>query len=282
MVRQRIARGVDREERVTWDDYLMIILAIVSLAILIVESAFAYTLDAESQRALVRADLAIVAVFAVEYLLRLLRAPRKLNFVLSNWYDLLGMIPVSHPMLRGFRLFRLLRIVVLTSRFVRATNRTFGEMTVEAVARRYHEVIVQAIGDRLLIRSLDVLEGPLGRSHLPATLGASLSEQKEELRKMIRKSLEHVPVVRRLVRLPYSDEILLAMESVSLEVVTGILQSDEINETVQNTMLSSLDELRRAVRQKEEEEEQAQAERKEQAQAQEERKEGKDRSREEH
>lgn len=242
----------DREERVTWDDWLMIFLALASLGILIAQSAFVWALDPEQQRILILADLGIVAVFFVEFMVRLFRAPRKLRFIAGNWYDIIGMIPVAHPMLRGFRLLRLLRIAVLTSRFVRATNRTFGEMTVEALAGRYRDILVQAIGDQLILQSLDVLEGPLGRSRLPATVGGTLSARREDLRAVVRRSLQSMPVVRRLVRLPGSDEILLAMENVALEVVVGILESEEVNRTVQASILSGVHELRRSVKQKEE------------------------------
>ncbi len=241
-----------REERVTWDDWVMLVLAVLSLAILIAESAFEWALDPGQKRALILADLAIVGVFIIEFLGRLIRAPRKWRFIVSNWYDIIGMIPVSHPMLRSFRLLRLLRILVITSRFVRATNRTFGEMTVEAIAGRYRDILVEAIGDRLILQSLDMLEGPLGRSRLPATVGATLSHRREDLRALVQRSLQGIPVVRRMVRLPWSNEILLAMENVSLEVIVGVLESEEVNRTIQQSILSGLHELRRSVREKEE------------------------------
>ncbi len=244
-------RKQSREERVTWDDWLMVVLAVASLAILIVEGAFDWALEPGHRRALLMADLAIVGVFVVEFAVRLARAPKKLGFIVSNWYDIVGMIPVSHPMLRSFRLLRLLRIVVITSRFVRATNRTFGEMTVEAIASRYRDILVQAIGDQLILQSLDVLEGPLGRSRLPATVGATLSHRREDLREAVKRGLQNIPVVRRMVRLRWSNDILQAMENVSLEVVVGVLESDEVNRTIQQSILSGLEELRRSVRDKE-------------------------------
>lgn len=56
-----------------------------------------------------RLDLGLIVYFAVEYSIRLWRAPDKKQFVLKNWFDLLAMIPVNS----GFRFMRLLRLLRL-------------------------------------------------------------------------------------------------------------------------------------------------------------------------
>lgn len=58
---------------------------------------------------LMRLDLVLIVFFAIEYVVRLWRAPEKKKFILSNWLDLLAMIPVS----TGFRFIRLLRLLRL-------------------------------------------------------------------------------------------------------------------------------------------------------------------------
>ncbi len=245
---QETEKTPNAKRRVGWNDWLMVFLAILSLVILIVESAFGRGIDPAHRRILFIADLAIVGIFILEFSIRLGRAQRKWHFVLSHWYDVIGMIPVGHPMFRSFRLLRILRIVVITSRFVRATNRTFGEMTVEALASRYRDALVGAIGNQIILQSLDFIEPPLVRTRLPSIVGATLASRKEDLSAAVRESIQGRPIMRKLVRLPWSNEILGALEDVSLEVVVGVLESDEINSTVQQAVASALDEIRRSVR----------------------------------
>ncbi len=58
-------------------------------------------------------DLALIAFLMLEYAVRLWRAKRKREFVVSNWFDLVAMIPIDHYfyLARFMRIIRLIRIV---------------------------------------------------------------------------------------------------------------------------------------------------------------------------
>ena len=79
--------------------------------------------SAETTRWIIRTDIAICAIFAVEFAWRWRRNGWAWGYLGRNWYEIIGMIPLSEPALRGFRLFRILRILVLLSRFGRAADR---------------------------------------------------------------------------------------------------------------------------------------------------------------
>lgn len=92
-------------------DVAMVVLAVLSIGILFAEE-FAL-LTPGQQTMLLYLDLGIVAVFWAEYLWRYRAAPNKRAFVLANWYDLPGMVPILPGMeaFGGTRFFRLLRIL---------------------------------------------------------------------------------------------------------------------------------------------------------------------------
>jgi voltage-gated potassium channel len=57
-------------------------------------------------------DYALIAVFGIEYLIRLMLAQNKLRFISKNWFDLVALMPVdSHFLL--IRLLRILRLIRL-------------------------------------------------------------------------------------------------------------------------------------------------------------------------
>ncbi|MED4781429.1 ion transporter [Brevibacillus choshinensis] len=58
-------------------------------------------------------DLGLISFLVVEYLVRLLRAKDKRKFIISNWFDLVAMIPLDHYfyLARFMRVMRLIRIL---------------------------------------------------------------------------------------------------------------------------------------------------------------------------
>src|SRR3546814_8727240 len=78
-------------------------------------------------------DYAICALFAVEFLWRWGRSGEGWRFPARYWYEVLGMIPVSHP---AFRSFRLLRIVIVLARLGRAADRAFGDREIGGASGR--------------------------------------------------------------------------------------------------------------------------------------------------
>jgi voltage-gated potassium channel len=118
-----------------WRDVVMVALAFVSIAILVVE--WQVDLSPERERQLLYLDLAIVAIFWIEYLGRLRAHKDRWAFVRANWYELPGMVPILPGMqgygaVRLFRLLRILRILRLVGalrrfdRFERAFDRYVG------------------------------------------------------------------------------------------------------------------------------------------------------------
>lgn len=65
-------------------------------------------------RRLALVDLGFVAIFALEFVVRLYRAPDRGRFFRDNWFDLLGLVPIyaeSLAWLRAARVLRILRVL---------------------------------------------------------------------------------------------------------------------------------------------------------------------------
>src|SRR5688572_7062262 len=101
----------DRMRLVDPLDWAMLALAVLSVGLLCYE----FWGDAsELWRArIVAADFVICGIFAVEFGVRWRRERWARSYLWRNWYEVLGMIPLAHPALRGLRLLRVVRIVVL-------------------------------------------------------------------------------------------------------------------------------------------------------------------------
>ncbi len=93
-----------------WDTLMVLLLAFSVAVVFWYES----TEDDAIRRAIEWIDLALVAFFAVEWLVRVVRAPHPSRKALSNSWELLGMVPLLAPVpgfLRALRLLRMVRIL---------------------------------------------------------------------------------------------------------------------------------------------------------------------------
>jgi voltage-gated potassium channel len=247
------ATSRDRQERVTWIDWVMLALAVLTLSLLIAEQTFSgfFQEHPDLRRWLIIADTSVCGVFLVEFLARMRRASDRWGYVKSRWYEVLGMIPISHPFFRAFRFLRILRILVISSRFVRATNRTFGEMAFEATVGRFRDNLVDLIGDAITLRSLSVIEPPLVRSRFADRVGDAMEARRPEIRALVRDAMNRVPGGRGLMRMGIFQKMVAAAETAAVDAVIETLQSDELNQIVQEATRNILDEMRAKIEERE-------------------------------
>ncbi len=227
-------------------DWLMLVLAIVSVGLLAWETWWDVT---DLQRTWVlRVDLIICAIFAVEFLLRWRVSGWRRDFVWRNWYEILGMIPVAHPAIRGFRLFRVIRIIVLLARFGRAADRAFGEAITRRVLSHFTTVIVDTIKRPITVAVLEEVGHVLARGHYTRNIARALEENQYELRTMIQEKLRQDPQAGRLSRLPYYDEIVQGVIDSAMRVIEQVLHDPRTDELVADMLRENLEQLRGEIR----------------------------------
>lgn len=176
-----------RLQRINSIDWIMLALALVSIVLLGYESWGPMT-DAERAEILL-ADDVICAIFALEFAWRWRAAQWKAEFLVRNWYEIVGMIPVAHPAIRGFRLFRIIRIVVLLSRFGSAADRALGEDFTYLLVNRFRDTIVGSISGAVTVAVLDEVSAVLTQGTYTRSISRALSENQTEVRAMILEKL---------------------------------------------------------------------------------------------
>ena len=173
-------------------DIVMLVLAVLSVALL--TYVLLGDVPAGTARVVFAADTAICGVFLVEFLWRWRTARWDRRFPLRHWYEVLGMIPIAHPALRGLRL---LRVVVLLFRLARATDRVFGEKATQRFVERFSRPIVTAIKQPITIAVLDRWPKCSKRDAI-RNIAHSVDEHRELLRDIVGESEER-PAAGRFV-----------------------------------------------------------------------------------
>lgn len=230
-------------------DVLMLLLALFSVGLLGWEFWGDVT---ETQRKwILRIDLAICALFAVEFGWRWREQRWARDYVLRNWYEIVGMIPVAHPALRAFRLIRLVRVVVLLARAGRAADRVLGDDFTHRLLARLKAAVVNSISGAVTVAVLDEVAQVLSKGRYTENISRALAENQRELRGMVLEKLREDPQTGRLSRLPFYDDIVESVIDAVLRVVESVLKDARTDELVADILRENLTQLRAAVHERE-------------------------------
>jgi voltage-gated potassium channel len=228
--------------RVSALDVAMLVLAVFSVGLLVYVTFFPHS-AATAHRVFV-VDTSICGVFALEFLWRWRKHGWEKKFPLRNWFEILGMIPIAHPALRGFRL---LRIVVVAFRLARTADRAFGERFTERLVERLSRPIVLAIKKPITIAVLDEVVKVVETGNYPQNLARSLGENKDMLRSIITEKVKNDPQAGRFSKLPFHDEIVHSVVDTTMRVVLEVLVDPRIDEFFAHVVRENREQIRLAV-----------------------------------
>lgn len=223
-------------------DVAMLVLAVFSVGLLVFVTFFPHS-AATAHRIFV-VDTSICGVFLLEFLWRWRKHGWEKKFPLRNWFEILGMIPIAHPALRGFRL---LRVVVVIFRLARTADRAFGERFTERLVDRMSRPIVLAIKKPITIAVLDEVVKVVETGNYPQNLARSLGENKEMLRTIITEKVKNDPQAGRFSKLPFHDEIVHSVVDTTMRVVLEVLVDPRIDEFFAHVVRENREQIRLAV-----------------------------------
>jgi hypothetical protein len=240
--RQNAAMTTGGPRRVSAFDLAMLIIAAFSVGLLVYVTFFPHS-DATAHRIFV-IDTSVCALFAVEFLWRWRKHGWDKKFPLHNWFEILGMIPIAHPALRGFRL---LRVIVVLVRLARTADRAFGEQFTQRLVERLSRPIVLAIKKPITIAVLDEVVKVVETGNYPQNLARSLGENQAMLRSIITEKLKNDPQAGRLSRLPFHDEIVHSVVDTTMRVILEVLIDPRIDEFFAHVVRENREQIRLAV-----------------------------------
>lgn len=236
-------RAYPRKPPVKFIDFFMLTLAVVSVGYLLWITF--WDVSPATERLIVRIDYVVCAIFAAEFLFRWRAAGWPWKFPLIYWYEVLGMIPVTSPI---FRSFRLIRIVVVLARLGRALDRAFGDRFTAALVSRFTKTIVEVIKRPVTVAVLDEVAGVLKTGHYTRNVAAALDENRSELDEMILELIKKDPAAGRLKFVPFHDDIIRLVADTTFRITFQVLSDPRTDELVSDLIRENLDQIRASVR----------------------------------
>lgn len=221
----------------------MVALALVSVALVAWVSFFPVT--GHTYHAVVGVDWTICAIFAGEFVVRWRRARWAWNYPLLYWYEILGMIPVTSPWLRGFRL---LRVVVIAVRLARLVDQFFGDQVTAALVNRSVGTIVDIVKRPMTVAVLDEVAQVLSTGNYTRNIAAALEENHAEIDAMILELIKKDPTMGRVRYIPFHDDIMQLIADTTFRIVFRVLADARTDELVSDMLRENIDQIREAVR----------------------------------
>ncbi|MET8651412.1 ion transporter [Nocardia aurea] len=236
------ARPADKRPAL-WTDLVMLALAVVSLVLVVWVSFF--TVSDTVYHTVVVTDWVICGIFAAEFLWRWRRAGWPWTFPFVYWYEVLGMIPVTSPFFRGFRL---LRVVVIAVRLGRVADRALGDRVTAAVVNHFVKTIVDVIKRPMTIAVLDEVAHVLRTGHYTRNIAAALEENRSEMDEMIVELIKKDPAAGKVRYIPFHEDIMRLVADTTFRIVFQVLADPRTDELVSDMIRENVDQIRTAVR----------------------------------
>lgn len=224
------------------DDYIMLALALVSVGVLgdVVLSPPSHAVGLW----LFYADVAISAIFLVEYLWRWRKRDWGKAFLARNWYELFAMVPIAHPALYSHHI---ITVVLLLFRIGRAADRAIGEQFFYRLVDRLADPLVHAIKKPVTVAVLDEVVKVLETGNYPENLARSLTDNREQLRAIISEKLSEDKQLKTLKLLPFHAEIVHSVVDTTFRVVLEVLRDPRIDDFFAAVVRDNREQIRRAV-----------------------------------
>ena len=259
--------------KVTVRDVLMILLALVSVTLVLLDIFFRPFLYAWGVfGGVVLADFLITLVFAGEFVYQLDRKQSVGRLLRDRWFDLIGLVPLAAfvvleatlrgvplwpaltgevmllgagaragGLLRLFRFVRVVRIVQAFSRFLRATNMTFGEQVTKRVFDKYRRIIVAELTTPIMVAGISVTQEIVIRMKFLEAAGKSLDAKRPEIHAAVLEALKKNNVPENVLAQPFVAKVVRDVESAVVNTMVETLTGPELNKLVQEMIVEVME-----------------------------------------
>ncbi len=236
------AQEYPRKPPVLWTDYLMLLAALGSAALIFWVDIL--PVPHPALRPIVIAEYVTCAIFALELLWRWRREDWSWNYPFLYWYEVLCLIPAAATY---FADSHVVRVVVLLARLLRVADRALGDRVTVAVVNRALNAIVEAIKRPVTMAVLEEVSEVLRVGRYTSNIASALEENRAELDEMILELIEKDPALGRVRYLPFHEDIIRGIASTSFRIVFQVLADPRTDELVGDVLRENVHQMRRAV-----------------------------------
>jgi hypothetical protein len=226
-----------RNLAVHWVAFILSLLSLVQLAVWVFGSRGAVS------AMWIVVDIGFSLIFTVEFLTRSGFRWYRLKYLRSHFFDFFAIVPALALVHHGFAGEGVWVWFILVARFARAIDRFLGDEFVTHNLIALLEGIEEEITDRVLGRIVSRVQADIDRASFSHGIAEALQRNKPAVLERIRAATPTeglVPTVAHIIGL---DAALERAEEKTYDAVVGIINSQEIDNTIRDIINTSLNRL---------------------------------------
>ncbi|HVM44562.1 MAG TPA: hypothetical protein VM582_01405, partial [Candidatus Thermoplasmatota archaeon] len=150
--------------------------------------------------ALTALDVAVVAAYAVIFLLKGLLDERPARWFARHIWLAVALLPLTVPVLVAQPYFLVVQIVILLARAAKAIDRALHLHVVAGHSERYRARLAEEVSQPLLMNLANALEEAVVGRDFAGALGRSLHERRDLVEAAVRHGIESNPRLARVAR----------------------------------------------------------------------------------
>jgi hypothetical protein len=248
MAAPAVSRRLQLREQLHLIDYALLLLAFVSLLVFVLDRANKLTgTDVVTLRSI---DLGLVALYGALFVVKWVVATNRLRWLAKNAINILGILPLTIPVLVPDRYYIAVQVVVVLLRTGEALDRAFGARVLRGLFDRYQYMIVEELTDPLLMRLAIVLEDAVTSRDYAAAIGKRLDERRDLVEAAVRRAIEASPKLARLHELGFVNRWVDETTGELVDAATAALTGPELNQIIREGLQDAFGELKKGIAEK--------------------------------
>jgi ribosomal protein L12E/L44/L45/RPP1/RPP2 len=188
-------------------------------------------------------DIGLGVIFAIEFFTRSGFRWRPVNYTTTRFFDFVAIVPalvlVNHGLVgEGVWVW-----VILVARFARIVDRFLGDGFVTRNVLALVEGFEEEITDRVMERIIARVQVSVDQARLSHRVAESLQKNKDGVLERIRSATPREGLLPGIARIVGLDTALERAEERAYEAIVKIMDSEEMDRTIRDTINSSFTSL---------------------------------------
>jgi hypothetical protein len=188
-------------------------------------------------------DIGLGVIFATEFFTRSGFHWYHIKYLRSHFFEFFAIVPALALVNHGFVIEGIWVWFILVARFIRAVDRFLGDGFVTHNLLALLEGIEEEITDRVLMRIVARIQADMDRVGFSRGVAESLKRNKSAVLQRIKSATPTEGLVPSLARIVGLDTALERAEERTFDAIVGIINSEEVDQTVRDIINTSLSRL---------------------------------------
>lgn len=239
------ARRLALREKLHVVDYTILGLAAASLVVFLLHVGS--TLSGFEAKTLRYVDFALIALYGALFGVKWMLAPEPARWVRRHAFWLLGMMPLTVPVLVPDRYYIVVQVLVLVLRTGKALDRAFGAHVLSGLFDRYRWMVVEELTEPLLMRLAVLLEESLTSRDYAAAIGKRLHERRDLVEAAVSRAIAASPKLTLVSKFGPAQRLIDETTTEVVDAAHAALTGPEINTLIREGLQDAFAELKQGI-----------------------------------